>query len=57
MKMLDGDPLDESTDVGPLIRESDANRADRLIQESVRGGARVLLLEAIVKDPCWNRPC
>ena len=37
-----GDPLDESTDVGPLIRESDAQRALDWIQEAVRGGARVL---------------
>jgi len=37
-----GDPLDESTDVGPLIRESDAIRAADWVQEAVRGGARVL---------------
>jgi acyl-CoA reductase-like NAD-dependent aldehyde dehydrogenase len=37
-----GDPLEESTDVGPLIRESDATRANDWIQEAVRGGARVL---------------
>jgi acyl-CoA reductase-like NAD-dependent aldehyde dehydrogenase len=37
-----GDPLDETTDVGPLIRETDAARATDWIQEAVRGGARVL---------------
>jgi acyl-CoA reductase-like NAD-dependent aldehyde dehydrogenase len=37
-----GDPLEESTDVGPLIRESDAQRAIDWIHEAVRGGARVL---------------
>jgi acyl-CoA reductase-like NAD-dependent aldehyde dehydrogenase len=37
-----GDPLDESTDVGPLIRESDAVRAVDWVQEAVRGGARLL---------------
>ena len=37
-----GDPLDESTDVGPLIRATDAQRAVDWIQEAVRGGARVL---------------
>ena len=37
-----GDPSDESTDVGPLIRESDAIRAAEWIQEAVRGGARLL---------------
>jgi len=37
-----GDPLEDSTDVGPLIRESDAIRAAEWIQEAVRGGARLL---------------
>src|ERR1700751_1280615 len=37
-----GDPLDETTDVGPLIRESDAVRATEWVQEAVRGGARLL---------------
>jgi acyl-CoA reductase-like NAD-dependent aldehyde dehydrogenase len=37
-----GDPLEESTDVGPLIRETDAVRAADWIHEAVRGGARVL---------------
>jgi acyl-CoA reductase-like NAD-dependent aldehyde dehydrogenase len=36
-----GDPLEESTDVGPLIRESDAIRASDWVQEAVRGGARL----------------
>ena len=37
-----GDPLQESTDVGPLIRERDAVRASDWIQEAVRSGARLL---------------
>jgi len=37
-----GDPLDESTDVGPLIRESDAARTSAWIEEAVRAGARLL---------------
>ncbi len=41
-KLKTGDPLEESTDVGPLIRESDAIRASDWIQEAVRGGARIL---------------
>ena len=41
-KLKTGDPLEESTDVGPLIRESDAIRAADWIHEAVRGGARVL---------------
>jgi acyl-CoA reductase-like NAD-dependent aldehyde dehydrogenase len=34
-----GDPLDESTDIGPLIRESDAVRAENWIREAVTAGA------------------
>jgi acyl-CoA reductase-like NAD-dependent aldehyde dehydrogenase len=41
-KLKTGDPLDESSDLGPLIRESDAIRASDWIQEAVRGGARLL---------------
>src|SRR5213082_207475 len=41
-KLTLGDPLEESTDLGPLIRESDAARASDWVQEAVRGGARVL---------------
>jgi acyl-CoA reductase-like NAD-dependent aldehyde dehydrogenase len=37
-----GDPSEETTDVGPLIRESDAIRATEWVQEAVRGGARLL---------------
>src|SRR6201993_816353 len=37
-----GDPLNESTDVGPLIRESDAIRTVGWIDEAVRAGARLL---------------
>jgi len=41
-KLHVGDPLDEKTDVGPLIRESDAIRTVSWIDEAVRAGARVL---------------
>src|ERR1700691_4735517 len=34
-KLRTGDPLDESTDVGPLIRESDAVRASDWVHEAV----------------------
>ena len=37
-----GDPLEETTDLGPLIRESDAIRAQQWVDEAVRGGARLL---------------
>jgi acyl-CoA reductase-like NAD-dependent aldehyde dehydrogenase len=41
-KLRVGDPMDESSDLGPMIRESDAIRAVEWVQEAVRGGARLL---------------
>jgi glyceraldehyde-3-phosphate dehydrogenase (NADP+) len=41
-KLKTGDPLQESTDLGPLIRESDAVRAAEWVQEAIRAGARLL---------------
>src|SRR6202142_1312959 len=41
-KLKTGDPMEESTDVGPVIRESDAIRTTAWIDEAVRAGARLL---------------
>jgi acyl-CoA reductase-like NAD-dependent aldehyde dehydrogenase len=41
-KLRVGDPLDEESDLGPMIRESDAIRAYDWVQEAIRGGARLL---------------
>ena len=37
-----GDPLDEATDVGPMISEGDARRAAEWVDEAAAAGARVL---------------
>ncbi|HCU34951.1 MAG TPA: aldehyde dehydrogenase [Armatimonadetes bacterium] len=37
-----GDPLDESTDIGPMISEQAAHRAEQWVAEAVAAGARVL---------------
>ena len=37
-----GDPLDPSTDVGPMVEEAEAARVDAWVQEAVAAGARVL---------------
>lgn len=37
-----GDPLDEQTDVGPMITTASAERAEKLVQDAVAAGARVL---------------
>jgi acyl-CoA reductase-like NAD-dependent aldehyde dehydrogenase len=41
-KLKVGDPLDPTTDLGPMIDEGEADRVDAWIQEAVRAGARVL---------------
>jgi acyl-CoA reductase-like NAD-dependent aldehyde dehydrogenase len=41
-QLVVGDPLDEATDVGPLITEGDAERVEEWLKEAVDGGARIL---------------
>ena len=41
-KLKVGDPMDDATDLGPLIRESDAIRATQWVQEAVQDGATLL---------------
>ncbi|HEV2113030.1 MAG TPA: aldehyde dehydrogenase family protein, partial [Terriglobales bacterium] len=41
-KLKVGDPLDDSTDVGPVITEGDAIRAAEWAQEAVAAGAKLL---------------
>jgi acyl-CoA reductase-like NAD-dependent aldehyde dehydrogenase len=41
-RLRTGDPMEESTDVGPLIRESDALRAESWLKEAISAGARLL---------------
>lgn len=38
-----GDPLDEKTDVGPMIDEGSAKNIESWVQEAVSGGAKVLV--------------
>src|SRR6202050_2755719 len=38
-KLVSGNPLEETTEVGPLIRPGDAERVDKWIKEAVEGGA------------------
>lgn len=41
-KLKVGDPMDDSTDLGPLIRESDAVRAMEWVEQAVADGATLL---------------
>ena len=42
-RLVTGDPENPATDVGPMISEAEARRAEAWIREAVDGGARVLL--------------
>lgn len=41
-KLVVGDPLDEKTDVGPLIREAEVERIDEWVQEALSAGGKLL---------------
>jgi acyl-CoA reductase-like NAD-dependent aldehyde dehydrogenase len=41
-KLRAGDPMEETSDLGPLIRESDAVRATQWVEEAVAAGAQLL---------------
>jgi len=41
-KLVAGDPSDEATEVGPMVRLSEAERVEAWIQEAVSGGAKLV---------------
>lgn len=41
-KLVVGDPGDEATDVGPMIRASEAERVESWVQEAIAGGAKLI---------------
>jgi acyl-CoA reductase-like NAD-dependent aldehyde dehydrogenase len=41
-KLVAGDPSDEATEVGPLIRLSEAERVEAWVKEAVEGGAKLI---------------
>jgi acyl-CoA reductase-like NAD-dependent aldehyde dehydrogenase len=41
-KLVSGDPRNDATDVGPVIRMSDAERIEAWIKEAAEGGARLI---------------
>lgn len=42
LKLKSGDPLDESTDIGPMINEEAAKRAAAWVGEAAKSGAKIL---------------
>jgi acyl-CoA reductase-like NAD-dependent aldehyde dehydrogenase len=48
-----GDPLNASTEVGPLIRPAEAQRIDEWVQAAVAGGAQLLCGGEILANNCY----
>jgi glyceraldehyde-3-phosphate dehydrogenase (NADP+) len=40
--LVTGNPLEEQTKVGPMVRERDAERVEEWVKEAVKGGARLV---------------
>lgn len=49
-----GDPLRESTAVGPLIRHGETRRVDQWVKEAVDAGAELLCGGEAVSDSCYQ---
>jgi acyl-CoA reductase-like NAD-dependent aldehyde dehydrogenase len=41
-KLVSGDPADEATEVGPMIRQDEAERVEAWVKEAVDGGAKLI---------------
>jgi acyl-CoA reductase-like NAD-dependent aldehyde dehydrogenase len=41
-KLINGNPADEATDIGPMIRPAEAERIETWIREAVDGGAKLI---------------
>jgi acyl-CoA reductase-like NAD-dependent aldehyde dehydrogenase len=49
VKMVRGNPADEATEIGPVIRPADADRIESWVKEAIEAGAK--LVEGGERDP------
>ncbi len=52
-KLIVGDPLDEKTDVGPLILPREVDRVEIWVNEAIQGGAKLLCGGQRISDTCY----
>ena len=52
--LIVGDPLDEKTEVGPLITPNEVNRVEEWVNEAVENGAKVLCGGKRISDTCFE---
>ena len=50
-----GDPLIESTDLGPLIRNSEVERVDKWVKESIDNGSKLLLGGKKINNTAYDK--
>jgi acyl-CoA reductase-like NAD-dependent aldehyde dehydrogenase len=53
-KLVVGDPTDDKTEVGPLIRPKEVDRVDEWVQEAVKGGAKLLVGGKRLDHNCYQ---
>ncbi|WP_109831543.1 aldehyde dehydrogenase family protein [Reichenbachiella versicolor] len=51
--LIVGDPLDEKTEVGPLILPKEVDRVHEWVQEAVTGGAKLICGGQRISDTCY----
>ena len=51
--LLVGDPLDENTEVGPLILPKEVDRVEEWVKEAIEAGAEVLCGAERISDTCY----
>ncbi len=52
--LIVGDPLDEKTEVGPLITPNEVNRVEEWVNEAVENGAKVLCGGKRISETCFE---
>ena len=53
-KLVVGDPLDEKTEVGPLIQPSEVDRVEKWVNEAVDAGTKVLCGGNRISETCYE---
>jgi len=52
--LIVGDPMDEKTEVGPLIFPREVDRVEKWVNEAIEGGAKLLCGGKRISDTCYQ---
>ncbi len=52
--LIVGDPLDEKTEVGPLILPEEVNRVEKWVNEAIEKGGKILCGGKRISDTCYS---